>query len=162
MNAKNWLVGVVEGLKGNPPVDFAGMGLIVCKPGLPLPLTSLVPRNALPVLPNSGLEETVEFLRRVTSKRSPYHDGFHLIDGQEARVVGVSYFMAPPLPEATGIDQFERPIGARHMAALLGSRIEGVTLVLTMDPSMTVSVFIQGALVDFDEWVKTKDSTHAH
>lgn len=47
------------------------------------------------------------------------------------------------------------------MAALLGSRVEGIRLIVTMDPNMAASVFIQGARVDFDEWVNQMDLTHA-
>lgn len=153
MNVKEWLVAVVEGLRGNPPKDFAGIGLVLCEPGVHLPITSLVPPTALPKLPVSGIHDAIEFLGQVSSRQSPFHDGFHLIDARDPRVIGVSYFLAPPIPDNTGIEQFQHPIGARQMAALLGSRIKGVSLILTIDPSMVTSLFIGGYPMDFQTWI---------
>jgi hypothetical protein len=93
-----------------------------------LPVTPLVPPEIGVELPCRDLKATVELLTRLTDAASPLHDGFHLIDASTMELTHVCHFFAPPIPDTLPPSIPSYPVGARFMAALLGSLLSSVVM----------------------------------
>jgi hypothetical protein len=110
------------------PTGFSGLGLVLYAPPLDLPVTPLVPLNQIPRLPTGDPIESAELLRRLSDSTAPMHDGFHLVDAKSLTITRVCHFFAPPIPAEIPQAMPNHPVGARFMAALLGSLLPSVVM----------------------------------
>ena len=116
---------------------FSGIGVIVTEDPDSLPLTPL--RDECPELD----QDLTMTLARLSSRGSPYHDGFHILSPQ-GRILRVAQYFSPPILRDAVIDR-RRLIGARHVAALYGSALPGVLMTGIVGQAGGVSVFVDGA-----------------
>ena len=107
------------------PADFAGLGIVFYEQLDVLPFLGLhVPSDTGSPMPASGLVQAVEVLSRISSLSSGWHDGFHFVDVKNQTLTHLSQFISPPLPT----EPIAGPAvgGARHMTAVLASRVPGI------------------------------------
>jgi hypothetical protein len=83
--------------------------------------------NALP-LPTEDVEGSIALLRQLCRPDSPFHDGFHLVDAQSLKLTHASQFFAPPIPDVRPEGMSNRAVGARFMAAWIGSLLPTVAM----------------------------------
>jgi hypothetical protein len=95
-------------------------------------------------LPVPGVNEIAEVLARVADARSPWHDGFHLVDVAREELTHLSQFLSPDLGRVANLPALHRPFGARQMASLLTSNIAGIASVGLITPSGEMSYFATG------------------
>ena len=125
--------------------DFAGLGVVFYDSLAELPHLQLEvvgdERFELPVL---GLEAIGEVLARTARRSSPWHDGFHFVHAGSGALTHLCQFIAPPLPGAA--DASPRAGGARHMTALLASKVAGVVAIGLLTHERTASIYEAGRL----------------
>jgi len=124
--------------------DFAGLGIIFYSPPIQLPVRSLGDLDAFPFpLPLVGREAVIDALANISAKAAPWHDGFHLIDSSALALTHPSQFVSPPLD--LEIQPSAPPfLGARQMAAVLTSRLPGVSCVALLNTSGEAQVYQRG------------------
>jgi hypothetical protein len=127
-----------------PPDEFGGFGVIL--------YSSL---NSLPVLPmcghdlNAEVDNLPDAIARASKLSNPCHDGFHLVS-QEGVLTHTNQYLAPPLNRGALTEvKVDRPIGARYLSALLGSKVQGVFCTGIVNASGILYVFEDGRQVDF-------------
>lgn len=125
--------------------DFSGLGIVfyaslAALPFLPLEVTGSESFD----LPVSGLSAISDVLARTARRSSHWHDGFHFVQAGSVCLTHLCQFIAPPLPD-TG-DALPRASGARHMTALLASRVSGIVMVGLLTQERVVSIYESGAL----------------
>jgi hypothetical protein len=125
---EEWVRSVFGHIGAELPAGFSGLGLVLYAPPLDLPVTPLVPLNQIPRLPAGGPGESAELLRRLSDSAAPMHDGFHLVDAKSLTITRVCHFFAPPIPAEIPKGMPNHPVGARYMAALLGSLLPSVVI----------------------------------
>jgi hypothetical protein len=105
--------------------DFAGVGFVVYSNLSRLPHLALrIPPDQVCALPLVGVDKICEFIAHAARSSSPLHDGFHLIELSTCALTHACHFIAPAIPSDQAIIQSVS--GARHMSALLASRIVGI------------------------------------
>jgi hypothetical protein len=125
--------------------DFAGLGIVFYDSLAALPYLQLEicggERFELPVV---GLEPISELLARTGRRSSPWHDGFHFVHAGSGSLTHLCQFIAPPLPGAT--DAAPRASGARHMTALLASKVAGIAAIGLLTHECVASIYEAGRL----------------
>jgi hypothetical protein len=116
--------------------DFSGVGIIVCDTPICLPIINL--REDFPTI--SGT--TAEVLSHLSSTKSKYHDGFHIIN-QAGLITNIAQYFSPPIVLNVNIDR-SRPIGGRFVAAIFGSAIPGVLMSGIVSEGHGLSIFENG------------------
>lgn len=127
-----WLTNVLGAVAARQTGRVAGLGLVLYRPPLDLPVTGLVPPELGVRLPCKDLKATVELLSRLSDADSALHDGFHLIDASRMELTHVCHFFAPPIPDTLPDTIPGYAVGARFMAALLGSLLPSVVMTAVM------------------------------
>lgn len=125
--------------------DFSGLGIVfynslAALPFLPLEITGSESFD----LPVSDISVISDVLARTARRSSHWHDGFHFVQTGSVCLTHLCQFIAPPLPN-TG-DALPRASGARHMTALLASRVSGIVTVGLLTQDRVVSIYESGAL----------------
>lgn len=146
MQPEEWLTAVLSRVVANLPPRFAGLGLVLYVPPLRLPVTPLVPPGQVPSLPQGDLSLGADLLRRLSDSASALHDGFHLVDAQSLEITHVCHFFAPPIPADLSKMLPDRPVGARFMAALLGSLLPSVVMTAVLSDSEGAMTIERGAV----------------
>lgn len=122
-----------------PDAEFCGVGLLVCRDVSALPRWPLT--RAQP--PQSG-GDVVATICSVSMLNGP-HDGFHILSPDWA-LTHTNQYIAPPVPPdfrlVVGLPGF----GARHMSALLASRLPTVICAGVLNTRRRVLVFADGGL----------------
>ena len=125
--------------------DFAGLGVVFYDSLAALPHLQLDlvgdERFELPVV---GLKAIGEVLARTSRRSSPWHDGFHFVHAGSGALTHLCQFIAPPLPGAA--DAAPRAGGARHMTALLASKVAGVVAIGLLTHERAASIYEAGRL----------------
>lgn len=126
-------------------VDFAGLGVLLYDSLVALPHLQLdvvgEERFDLPVV---GLEAIGEVLARTSRRSSPWHDGFHFVHAGSGALTHLCQFIAPPLPGAA--EAAPRAGGARHMTALLASKVAGILAIGLLTHERAASIYEAGRL----------------
>lgn len=123
--------------------DFAGLGIVFYDSLTALPYLPLeVGGDERFELPVTGLEAICEVIVCTARLSSQWHDGFHFIHADSASLTHLCQFIAPPLPDLPATPA--RASGARHMTALLASRVAGVTAIGLLTHEREVSVYEGG------------------
>lgn len=90
-------------------------------------------------------------LADISSLTSPWHDGFHLVDSDLFAITHVSHFFSPPVDLGEVKFTSLAPVGARQMAAVLGSMLGSVDYVALLNARAQLSVFQRGKLIHKEE-----------
>lgn len=99
--------------------DFSGIGLLLCTSERDLPIYPLRPNGEMPPCP-----DLVQCLASISSTKSEFHDGFHIVS-TDWRLLKVSQYFSPPIIHAAQID-WSKKFGGRYLAALFGSTLPSV------------------------------------
>lgn len=125
--------------------DFAGLGIVFYDSLEALPHLQLEAsgdeRFDLPV---GGLEHICDVLARTARQSSRWHDGFHFVHAGSSSLTHLCQFIAPPLPDAS--DAPPRASGARHMTALLASKVAGIAAIGLLTHERVASIYEAGRL----------------
>ena len=124
--------------------DFSGVGIVVCDNPNDLPVVSL--RDKPPETDGS----VAQILLELSSYKSKYHDGFHILD-EKGALTHVAQYFSPPIIQEAYIDRSRR-VGGRFVAALFGSAISGVLMTGILSEGHGLSVFKNGKEVHFEEY----------
>lgn len=117
--------------------DFTGTGVIVHPEPSELDLFPIALDAEFG--PQSSVEETIAQISKPTSRR---HDGFHVLS-PELELLAISQYFSPPVVKGLELDR-ERVFGGRYLAALFGSKIEGVLATGIATPTLGAIVFCDG------------------
>lgn len=124
--------------------DFAGLGIVFYDSLAALPYLQLEVVGERFQLPVVGLEPISELLARTARRSSSWHDGFHFVHAGSGTLTHLCQFIAPPLPWAT--DAAPRASGARHMTALLASKVVGIVAIGLLTHEGAASIYEAGRL----------------
>lgn len=128
------------------PPDFAGLGVVFYDDLEELPLIALDSSEiAASLTPVEGMRAIAATLASVSSRSSGCHDGFHLVDIKNERLTHLAQFLSPPIPHQG--DLTVRASGARHMTALLATRVKGVVAIGILGSSNEVTLYANGSIV---------------
>ena len=127
------------------PSDFAGLGIVLYDSLMALPHLQLeVEGDERFDLPVQGLDLISDVLTRTARLSSSWHDGFHFVHAGSASLTHLCQFIAPPLPRVS--DAAPRASGARHMTALLASRVTGIVAIGLLTHERAASIYEAGRL----------------
>jgi len=136
---------LLDQVRVRAPSDFTGLGLVLYTAPLRLPVAALGDQSLFrPALPVRGAEQIAGVLAEISTASSPWHDGFHLLDVHERALTHVCQFLAPPLELVEAPLGRALPVGARHSAAVAGSRLESVACTALLSNSGGALVFHRG------------------
>ena len=93
--------------------------------------------------PSESVEQTIA---DISKPDSPWHDGFHILN-PALELVAVSQYFSPSVIQDLSIDR-ERPFGGRYLAALFGSKIDGMIATGIATRSLGTVVFREGRELD--------------
>lgn len=125
--------------------DFSGLGIVFFDSLAELPFLPLqVSGSENFDLPVSGLNSVCDVLVRTARRSSHWHDGFHFVHVDSVSLTHLCQFVAPP-PPADG-DDLPRASGARHMTALLASKLRGIVTVGLLTQEQGMSIYESGKL----------------
>ena len=124
---------------------FSGLGLIFYSSLADLPIVALGDQALFPqTLPVADRRTLASLLAEISTFTSPWHDGFHLIDASSFALTHISQFLSPPVELLRQSNSQGLPLGARHMAAMAGSRIASVSYTALLSNKGAPAVFQQG------------------
>lgn len=125
--------------------DFSGLGIVFYDSLLALPFLPLEAGGDESFeLPVCGLDAVGDVLARTARRSTRWHDGFHLLHTDPFRLTHLCQFISPPLPKAGEL--VPRASGARHMTALLASRVGGIVAVAILTQERVASIYESGVL----------------
>jgi hypothetical protein len=125
--------------------DFAGLGIVFYDSLAALPHLRLeVGGDERFDLPVFGLEPICEVFARTARQSSAWHDGFHFVCAGTTTLTHLCQFIAPPLPGVA--DAAPRASGARHMTALLASKVAGIAAIGLLTHERAASIYEAGRL----------------
>ncbi|MDV5393033.1 hypothetical protein [Shewanella xiamenensis] len=130
-------------IKADAYSDFSGAGVIISDSPANLPIVNL--RDTPPKLSGS----VVGILSELSSYKSKYHDGFHILN-RKGEITHVAQYFSPPIIKEVRIDNV-RPVGGRFVAALFGSAIPDVIMTGVISERHGLSIFVDGKEVYFEE-----------
>lgn len=124
---------------------FSGLGLIFYSSLADLPIVALGDQSLFPrTLPVADRQVLASLLAEISTFCSPWHDGFHLIDANSFALTHVSQFLSPPVDFLGQSSSQGLPVGARHMAAMAGSRIASVSYTALLSNKGVPAMFQHG------------------
>jgi hypothetical protein len=119
--------GLLDAVRRTASDGFSGLGILFYLGPLHLPVVPLGDQTLFnPSLPIAGFECIVRVLAAISTTKSAWHDGFHLIDVKTAQLTHISQFFAPPIEVLQACVPHGTPMGARQLAAVAGSRMDTV------------------------------------
>lgn len=128
---------------------FSGLGLIFYSSLADLPIVALGNQSLYPrALPVADRLTLASLLAEISTFSSPWHDGFHLIDANSFALTHISQFLSPPVELLRQSSSQGFPVGARHMAALAGSKIASVSYTALLSNKGVPAVFHRGRSLD--------------
>lgn len=124
--------------------DFSGVGVIVWNEEFDIPIFPL--RANVNVPKNDNL---VQNLAQISSLSSDLHDGFHILT-PTLKLIRVAQYFSPPIINEIRLNR-ERRFGGRYLAALFGSKIQGVVLTAVATQALGIAIFKNGKEIYFEE-----------
>lgn len=129
--------------------DFAGLGIVFYESLKTLPYLQLeVLSDERFDLPVTEPELIWNVLARTARLSSPWHDGFHFMHAGSMSLTHLCQFIAPPLPSLS--DAAPRASGARHMTALLASKVSGIAAIGLLNREHSATLY-EGGLLTWSE-----------
>jgi len=122
-----------------PECEFGGVGLLVCRDACALP------RWPLAGTERPLAEEDIVAAVCDASMLSKPHDGFHILS-PDWRLTHTNQYIAPPLPPDLQFVDGRAGFGARHVSALLASRLPTVICAGVLNTARRILVFADGLL----------------
>jgi hypothetical protein len=122
--------------------DFSGIGIVVCNSIFDLPIVDL--RDTTPNITGA----VAQVLSELSSYKSEYHDGFHILN-ENGGLTHVAQYFSPPILKDAYFDR-SRLVGGRFVAALFGSAITGVEMTGIVSDGHGLSIFKNGREVHFE------------
>jgi hypothetical protein len=145
-----WVTRLFGLLSQNLSSQFTGLGVILYRPPMVLPVTSLLPPGQEPMSKVLDVADNAKFLRTLSDSSGDLHDGFHLIDVEQLAITHVCQYVAPPIPAAMPNGALPYPVGARYMTALLASLLPSVVLSAMLNKREGAVAFVDGRLRRLD------------
>ena len=139
-----WVKAIFCALIKGDPAEFSGVGLIFYDSKDSLPVLPLTDKETHLKLPTSNLEESIQLLSSISKHHSHFHDGFHLVEANTLSITDVSQFFSPPIPRAHRFHPPHVNVGARFMAALLGSCLREVRMTAILSSHGDGLIFEKG------------------
>lgn len=125
--------------------DFVGVGIVFYQSLVALPHLRLeVGSDERFLLPVDGLDAICDVLAQTARRSSSWHDGFHFVNAGSGSLTHLCQYIAPPLPNAS--DATPQASGARHMTALLASKVAGIAAIGLLTHEHAVSIYESGRL----------------
>lgn len=147
MSSFSFCDSVLTDIRDRRSPKFSGIGIVFYRNLSALPRLDLGDISSTrPALPVFGAAKIGDVLARIGDADSPWHDGFHLIDVVREALTHISQFLSPDVGPQILIDETQRPFGARQMASLLASRLNGIERVGLLTPTGGISYFESGML----------------
>jgi hypothetical protein len=148
MSTPHEMTVLLENVRRRKGPGFVGLGVIVYRQFAGLPVLALGSQaNSHPRLPARGVDTIADVLTEIADRSSPWHDGFHLMESDTFTLTHVSQFFSPPLPLDGIFAGVAEHMGARQMAALLGSSMPNVECIVLLNQGGQVHVFKGGELI---------------
>jgi hypothetical protein len=127
----------LEAVQSRAGAEFSGIGVIVSDTPEQLPLFPIkILEQPLPEI------ELADFLAKISSKESEYHDGFHVISC-DWRLTRLAQYFSPPILVNAKVNRSKR-FGGRYLAALFGSALAEVNATGIASPDFGIAVFKDG------------------
>lgn len=123
--------------------DFSGIGLIICNADANLPIYPLREGVSLP----HGVD-LIQYLATISSVKSEFHDGFHVLSA-DWQLLKISQYFSPPIVTDAKIDRTKR-FGGRYLAALFGSALPGVVASGVASNGFGLAIFQNGQEVYYE------------
>jgi hypothetical protein len=123
--------------------DFSGVGIIITDQISRLPILPLRLRSEPP-----PINDTAEALATISVISSPFHDGFHILDGSFHLQLVAQYF-SPPVTSPIILD-YTKNFGGRYVAAQIGSTLPDVMLTGIASYGFGIAVFKHGSVRHFE------------
>jgi hypothetical protein len=128
----------------NSGADFSGVGLILYKDICNIPIFPL--RQAEPQFITNSLVRKLVDISRLASE---YHDGFHMVS-ESFELTHIAQYFSPTIIADIKVNRTKQ-IGGRYMAALFGSKINGVILTGIVTKGSGLTIFEDGREIYFEE-----------
>lgn len=126
------------------PNDFTGLGVVFYEDLSALPFIALDISTGQKIrLPVNGLKDIASTLARASSATSDWHDGFHFVDVSKQQLTHLAQFLSPPLPQNG--EPAPKASGARHMTAMLSTKVEGIVGIGLLTHGHELAFFERGA-----------------
>ena len=122
-----------------PESEFSGVGLLVCSDASALPRWPLT--GATRASPDGDVVAAI----RDSSLLSKPHDGFHILS-PDWKLTHTNQYIAPPVPSDFQLVGGRLGFGARHLSALLASRLPTVICAGVLNTRKRILVFTDGRL----------------
>lgn len=122
-----------------PESEFGGVGLLVCRDAAALPRWPLA--GATRPLANDDVVAAI----CNSSMLSKPHDGFHILS-PEWTLTHTNQYIAPPVPRDFQLVDGRAGFGARHLSALLASRLPTVICAGVLNSAKRILIFADGLL----------------
>lgn len=139
------LLKVLEKVRAEVPGNmFTGAGVIVCNSLDNLPF--------LPMSEGARVNSKIDTVSKIVEgslATNVNHDGFNIL-GKDMSLLYTNVFVAPPIANDIDID-VTKGFGARYMAAILASKVEGVALSAVVSNSYGIIMFKDGNVVNFND-----------
>lgn len=122
-----------------PESEFGGVGLLVCSDASALPRWPLT--GAKHPSPNGDVVAAI----CSSSMLSKPHDGFHILSPDWV-LTHTNQYIAPPVPPDFQLVGGQNGFGARHLSALLASRLPTVICSGVLNTGKQILIFANGRL----------------
>lgn len=116
--------------------DFSGLGLILYEDISLIPIFPM--RKDVPYCQ----QDLMSALEKISSYKSSFHDGFHLLN-TDFQLTHISQYFSPPIVQNVKLVRNEG-FGGRYLAALFGSYIPGVRLIGIASTNFGIAIFRNG------------------
>lgn len=144
-NDIDFLFKILRFIEKNKTETFSGIGAILYEEPLRLPVAALGDQSLfLPELPVFTYEKISQVLLSISDIRSPWHDGFHLINARTDALTHLSQFLAPPIELLDYSVSNRLPVGARRLAAMGVSHLESVVCSALLSSQGGIEIFVRG------------------
>ena len=122
-----------------PESEFGGVGLLVCRDA-----------SVLPRWPLAGAERPLadhDIVAAIcdASMLSKPHDGFHILS-PDWTLTHTNQYIAPPVPPDLQLVNGQAGFGARHLSALLASRLPTVICAGVLNTAKRILIFADGGV----------------
>lgn len=128
----------------NSGADFSGVGLILYKDICNIPIFPLRQTD-----PQFDVKDLVQKLINISRLDSEYHDGFHMVS-EYFELTHIAQYFSPSIISDVEVNRTKK-IGGRYMAALFGSKINGVMLTGVVTKGSGLTIFEDGREIYFEE-----------
>lgn len=140
MNHCQFLYKLLLDITAKSDSNFSGLGLLIYDNLQHLPISPLKSIDKQINLPIDNYDKLVNTLASISSSKSKYHDGFHLIN-RNLELTHLSQYVSPPIIENINI---ENEYGSRYRTALYSSKISNIICSGVVSVNYPITIFQNG------------------